>query len=345
MAASERPNGHLSADPTITVVIPAHEAGGIVSQTLASLRQLGFPLTEVLVVDQTGDGGTRQAVLEAAEMDGRVHYMPCSTTKSSVARNEAVWRSQSEVVAFIDDDCVIGPTWLEAMIAEFRQSEVIAVFGRVVADAAGRHALTDEGVKGGLERREFAGRTAPWYIGHSPCMAFRRANLIKIDGFDPLLGAGGPFGLNEDGDVAYRLLAAGDPVVYSPKLLVYRRHGTDWAARRRRERAYGRGAGAQFAKYFRSSDRYGLTLLRTWIWELGVRRLGAGLLKWRSLRVMYLGYCQLVYPWIGIWRSVGYQIDPAHLTYVFPVKPMPRRWKRVRRPKRTGKLRLERPGP
>ena len=79
---------------------------------------------------------------------------------------------------------------------------------------------------------------------------------------------------------------------------------------------YGIGAGAQFAKYLRAGDRYGLRLFATWFWQLGVRRVGAGLLKWRSTRPMYLGYCQLVYPWIGVLRSLSARVDAERMVYV-----------------------------
>ncbi len=69
------------------------------------------------------------------------------------------------------------------------------------------------------------------------------------------------------------------------------------------------------AKYVRCGDPNGLKLLATWLWQLGVRRVGAGLLKWRSLKVAELGYLQLVYPWLGVVKSLRYPID-RRLNYV-----------------------------
>jgi hypothetical protein len=111
-------------------------------------------------------------------------------------------------------------------------------------------------------------------------------------------------------------LTAGKTVVYSADALAFHKHWKDWAAQRTMERAYGIGAGAQFAKYIRCGDIYGVRLLATWIWELGVRRVGAGLLKWRSTKTVYLGYCQLVYPWVGIFGSLRRPVDRTLLKYV-----------------------------
>ena len=107
-------------------------------------------------------------------------------------------------------------------------------------------------------------------------------------------------------------------MVYSGEALAFHKHWKDWPAQRRMERAYGIGAGAEFAKYMRCRDLYGLQLLALWVWQLGVRRLGSGILKWRSARVMYLGYCQLVYPWLGIAKSLRYRVDQKTITFVDP---------------------------
>jgi hypothetical protein len=88
------------------------------------------------------------------------------------------------------------------------------------------------------------------------------------------------------------------------------------------ERDYGIAAGAAFMKHLRCGDAYAARLFATWAWELGVRRLGAGLLKWRSVKPMYFGYCQLVYPWIGAARSLRLPIDRR--TRVYAGHPM--RW-------------------
>jgi hypothetical protein len=141
---------------------------------------------------------------------------------------------------------------------------------------------------------------------------------LELGGFDPLLGAGGVFCACEDPDIALRLLRAHRRIVYSPDALAYHKHWKDWPAQRRMERAYGIGAGAEFAKYIRCGDAYGARLLATWVWQLGVRRLGAGLFKWRSLKTMYLGYCQLVYPWVGAARSMRYRVNRALTIYVEP---------------------------
>ncbi len=305
-----------TSTPSVTVIISTRNRGGLIAQTLETLMHVQYPGLQILVVDQSTDDTTRRIVAQLAGCDSRIRYEPTDTVGLSAGRNIGAGLSNSDIIAYTDDDCVVSDQWLPFIVEEFRNPRIAAVFGRLLPYGHQGRTGTEVAFKDSPGRVEYSSKTPPWHVGHGANMAFRRSALVAVGGFDPLLGAGGILQSGEDGDISYRLLAAGKRIVYSPQALVYHKHWRDWGARKATERAYGLGAGAQFAKYIRCGDRYGWRLLSTWVWQLGVRRLGAGLLKWSSLKVMYLGYCQLVYPWIGIWRSRQYEIDGARGTYV-----------------------------
>jgi cellulose synthase/poly-beta-1,6-N-acetylglucosamine synthase-like glycosyltransferase len=229
--------------------------------------------------------------------------------------------ARGEIVAFSDDDCLIEPGWVAALAAEFADPTVVGVFGRVIPKEARERDGTEVCFKPDPERVVHRRRVAPWYVGHGANMAFRRAALEEIGGFDPFLGTGTSFGGFDDCDVVDRLLARGQHIVYSPSAVVYHQQGRSWAARRQTERDYGRGAGAAAAKCLRCGDAWGLSYLSIWVWQLGVRRVGAGILKWRSVKVTYLGYCQLVYPLLGFMESLRLRVDPRRRLYVGTAAP------------------------
>lgn len=306
----------MSERAVATVVVPTRNRGELISETLRSILALDERNFRVMVVDQSTDDRTSRAVEAIANGDPRVHVERTVTVGSSAARNLGWQLAATEVVAYTDDDCIVEPDWLSRIVGEFEDPGIAAVYGRLLPYGFAGRDGTEVGFKAAGDRAEYSSRTPPWYIGHGGNMAFRRRDLLNAGGFDPLLGAGGLFGACEDPDIAYRLLAAGRTVAYSAGALAYHKHWKDWPAQRRMERAYGVGAGAQFAKYVRSGDLYGLRLFWTWTWQLGVRRVGAGLLKWRSTRPMYLGYCQLVYPWIGVVRSLRHDVDTGQMLYV-----------------------------
>jgi cellulose synthase/poly-beta-1,6-N-acetylglucosamine synthase-like glycosyltransferase len=301
---------------SITVVIPTRDRGELIRETLQRVMALRHPAMEVVVADQSIGEDTCRAVREVSRDDHRVRIERTSTAGSGVNRNVGLAASCSDLVAYIDDDCIVDEGWLDAIVREFSDHpEVDAVFGRMLPYGQSGRTGVETGFKPDLQRREFTCMTPPWWVGHGGNMAFRRSALLEVGGFDPVLGAGAPLRSGEDADITYRLLRRGRRLVYTPDALAYHKQWKDWRDQRSMERAYGIGVGAQFAKYVRCGDLPGARMLATWIWQLGVRRIGAGLLKWRSRKVMYLGYCQLVYPLVGIASSLRYRIDRERIVY------------------------------
>jgi hypothetical protein len=78
-------------------------------------------------------------------------------------------------------------------------------------------------------------------------MAFRRAVLFDIGGFDPLLGPGTAF-VVEDLDVAGRASARGWVGKYCPEVMVSHHHGRKASDASSRMKSYGLGIGAYHMK-------------------------------------------------------------------------------------------------
>jgi GT2 family glycosyltransferase len=94
-------------------------------------------------------------------------------------------------------------------------------------------------------------------------MAFRRAMLDQIGGFDERLGAGTSFP-SEDIDAAAAVLWAGVPGAYAPRPVVYHHHGRKTEAEANAlMRGYDAGRGAYFMKYILRKDSR-TAFLRAW---------------------------------------------------------------------------------
>ncbi len=306
----------VGAPLSVTVVVPTYNRGQLIRETLERLLAQDYPAMEIVVADQSTDDTTGRTVDEVARRDPRVRLHRTRTRGSGRNRNAGLAVSSSDIVAYTDDDCLVGEGWVGAIAAEFAgHPDVDAVFGRLLPHERPVRTGTETGFKPSMRREEYVGITPPWWVGHGGNMAFRRSALVDIGGFDPVLGAGAPLRSGEDADIVYRLLKSGRHIVYAPEVLAYHKHWKDWRMQRSMERCYGIGAGAQLAKYVRCGDLGGATMLCRWIWQLGVRRIGAGLFKWHSPRVVYLGYCQLVYPLIGVLRSLRYPIEHGQVVY------------------------------
>lgn len=115
---------------TVSVVVCSHtdERWQLLSAALESLADQTCPPDEViLVIDHNPTLLTkaRSAFPDALVIENT------STSGLSGARNSGVMAASGEVIAFLDDDAVAEPDWLERLLAPYEDTRVVAVGGRV----------------------------------------------------------------------------------------------------------------------------------------------------------------------------------------------------------------------
>ncbi|MGB0385078.1 MAG: glycosyltransferase family 2 protein [Ardenticatenaceae bacterium] len=319
------PRHNPFGDPIVDVVIPTRGRGSLIDITITSIRQSTFKAFTLWVVDQSDDDATEEAVRPHTEADPRICYIRSPTRGSSIGRNIGAAAGSAPYVIFTDDDCRVELDWLQVLISELQQNEAWAVFGRIIPDEVYKDKIPP-GAKPVTKGLPMALKDAPQHqvyegnrfnlsFGHGANMGFRRKCYEQINGFDELLGAGGPLRSWPERDIGYRILLAGGRIVYTPHALVYHRHWRGWEDVRLTYRNYAFGAGAVVSKYLRCGDLGGLYLLIEWFLDQGVRQVLSGILKWRSSQKIHVGLLQLTYPWVGIAHSLRYPVDRAQMTY------------------------------
>ena len=210
-----------TAWPSVTVVVPVRDRPAELAACLGSLAQVRYRgRLEVVVVD---DGSLRAAPVPPGM---RLVRLPGPVGPAG-ARNAGAADCGSELLAFLDSDCVAEPDWLEALVPELADAAVAAAGGRVLP--AGQRAW--------LERYEAV--RSPLDLGTKPAAAepqtpvpylvtanlvVRRSAFHAVGGFDPTLRCG------EDVDLCWRLNAAGHRLSYQPAGRVRHRHRSEPAA-------------------------------------------------------------------------------------------------------------------
>lgn len=199
----------------VSVVIPSlGEAkwSTAITSVLSSGQHCGID-TEVILVWQGGG---------APEVPDDVIVVAAHRVGISYARNRGAERGTTSVLGYIDDDEVVDPGWVGAMVEALDDAD--AAFGPIDAlDDEGRpHCVTDHGAA-----RTFGADTPPWLVGSGGCMAVRRSALEAAGGFDLRFGAGAIGRSAEETELIRRLLKAGRRVRWAPGMLVHHPTKTD----------------------------------------------------------------------------------------------------------------------
>ncbi len=133
------------------------------------------------------------------------------TPGASATRNVGARAAAGKIVAFLDDDAVARPGWLQNLVAPLARPEVIGVGGRVEPVWLGRAPawMPEEFLwVVGASHRGLPGTAAPVRNVWSENMAVTRTDFWSIGGFREGFGKTGRRSQPEDTDFCIRLAAA-----------------------------------------------------------------------------------------------------------------------------------------
>ena len=210
--------------PTVSVVTAAFAMArwdGL-CQAVASILTQTVPVAEtIVVIDHNPD------LLDRArrELPGVVVVPNLRSRGASGARNSGVAASHGDVVAFLDDDAVASPCWLEVMLSHFADPDVVGVGCRLVPVWAGsrpRWFPQEFDWAVGASYRGMPEEAAPVRNVWSCGMAVSRPVFDAIGGFRDDFGKVGGRNRPEDTDLSLRVAAArpGGTWVYDPAAVV-----------------------------------------------------------------------------------------------------------------------------
>src|SRR5271165_3476417 len=249
----------------LSLVICTRNRAARLAQTLNRVLAMRSQLTwELIVADNGSTDGTSAIVREcAAACDHSVRLICKPGRGVSYARNAGWQSAKSDIVAYIDDDCYPAEDYLDAVFDCFSKDPRVGfVGGRILLHDPSDRRIT---IQESLERRSFPPNSfiRPGVI-QGANLAFRRAALTEVGGFDPWFGAGAIF-TGEEAELLARISTAGWTGAYDPTPLVYHHHGRKTASDEwYLMRSYDRGRGAYYAKCMLDSGMRQL-YVRNWL--------------------------------------------------------------------------------
>jgi glycogen(starch) synthase len=172
--------------PSVTIVINSVDRAASLDRTLSSLRQLRYANFEVVVVQGPCADGTAEIL---ARHGPTLRIGRCPYRNLAASRNIGIAMARGEIIAFLDDDAVPEPDWLDRLVEGLRDPTVGAV-GGFIRDHHGidfqhRVVIADRFGDAEYQDREHAPLGPDRYVSPTGTnMAFRREALMAIGGFD-----------------------------------------------------------------------------------------------------------------------------------------------------------------
>ncbi len=117
-------------EPLVSIIIITCDRPFLLRYCLENVFAQSYTCKEVIVVDSSSIDDSEQVVshypgVKLVCLRGQHNNMP-------QARNAGITVSSGEIIAFIDDDSMVQPGWLDALVAAYADATIGAAGGRVI---------------------------------------------------------------------------------------------------------------------------------------------------------------------------------------------------------------------
>ncbi len=211
-------------DLFVSIIIITRNRPFLLRHCIERVLSQPYPHKEIIVVDSSSNDESEQVVAKypaviSVRLRGQHNNMP-------QARNAGLGASSGDILAFVDDDAMVQPGWLAALVKTYQDETIGAVGGRVIEmpepycdeirgspamfiKPSGRVILKDRGASG----------MGDLEVDHIPgCnMSFRREVLEQVGGFDPNYTLTNS---REETDLCIRVKKAGWRIMFVPTMAV-----------------------------------------------------------------------------------------------------------------------------
>src|SRR6266566_4043503 len=106
------------ADLTVSIIIITYNRPFLLKHCVERVLAQPYPRKEIIVVDSSSNDESERVVAQYPEvisvrLRDQLNNMP-------QARNEGIAVSSGEIIAFIDDDTMVQPGWLDSLVDTYR---------------------------------------------------------------------------------------------------------------------------------------------------------------------------------------------------------------------------------
>lgn len=222
----------MNGKPAISAVVCTYDRYDLLAEAIASLQAqtLSPERFDIIIVDNGPNAEQSEERRATYESIPNLRWFWESTPGLSNARNRGVAESEADLIAFLDDDALAAPDWLEATLRAFDELPPTdgVLGGRILPRwTVPRPGWLSDGLLIYLSVIDWPGDIArpiadnEWIAGAN--IIFRRSLLNDLGGFDVNLGRTGGAQIllgNEEKEMIERCRVAGSRCIYDPRVVV-----------------------------------------------------------------------------------------------------------------------------
>ena len=199
---------------SVTMVVPARDAAATIEHCLLAARDIQMqpdsPLTRIILVND----GSRDATAEIARKLG-IEVINGTGRGAAAARNMGWLAATTDLIWFIDADCIPDPNSLNTLLPHLRHLHVAGVGGTysIGSDASLLQRLIHEEIK----VRHAKMPVSVDFLATFDVL-YRRSIMEYLHGFDERFLKG------QDAEFAFRVIEAGHQLHFEPQSIVEHHH-------------------------------------------------------------------------------------------------------------------------
>lgn len=127
----------LESDAKVTVVLATHNRCDHLHRAIESVLAQVYPRWELVVIDDGSTDGTSDLLDRLVAQDGRIVVVRTDHVGACGARNAGLAVATGDIVCYLDDDNLMQPLWIKAVVWAFGiQPGLEVVYGAQVVEGA-----------------------------------------------------------------------------------------------------------------------------------------------------------------------------------------------------------------
>lgn len=235
--------------PLVSVLIPAHNEGSVIKDTIANISQMTYENYEIILIDDRSTDNTKEVL---KEIENEYSSIRCLYRQAdafpgkSAVLNDALKIAKGEAILVFDADARVDKDFLSRLVPHLEEADVGAVQARKVCSNKDYNLLTRcQNNEQTLDAHFQIGRDAV-----KGAVELRgNGELIKRTALDDI-GGWNNFTIVDDLDMSTRLQIKGWDVRYCPDVIVYEEAIIYFVPLMRQRRRWLEGSIRRYLEYF-----------------------------------------------------------------------------------------------